>query len=92
MFIVKKPIITEKATDLSHLNKYVFHVAKNVSSARIKRAVNEIYGVQVIEVNVINRKPKLGRFRGARLALRSQGYKKAIVTLKEGQSIDVIAH
>jgi len=92
MFIIKKPLITEKATDASHMNKYIFRVASDASSAEIRKAVNEIYGVNVVKVNIINRKPKTGFYRGVPNALRSKGYKKAIVTIKEGQSIDVIAH
>ena len=92
MFIIKKPIITEKATDASHMNKYIFEVASEASSAEIRKAINKIYNVQVIKVNVINRKPKYGFFRGRPNALKTKGYKKAIVTIKEGQSIDVIAH
>lgn len=91
-FLIKKPIITEKATDLSHLNKYVFQVARDASSAEIREAINSIYDVQVIKINIINRKPKLKFFRGVSDALRSKRYKKAIVTLKAGQSIDIIAH
>ena len=92
MFIIKKPLITEKAVDAGHMNKYIFQVAPKASSAEIRKAVKEIYGVQVIKINIINRRPKFGVFRGRSNALRSKGYKKAIVTLKEGQSIDVIAH
>lgn len=91
-YIIKKPIITEKATNLSHLNKYVFRVAGIASSAEIRKAIADIYGVQVIKINVINRKEKSRLFRGVSGALRSNKYKKAIVTIKEGQSIDVIAH
>lgn len=90
-FIIKKPIITEKATFASHINKYIFKVAKNASSAEIKKAVNEIYKVNVIKINIINRKAKQGYFRGVPNSLREQSYKKAIVTIKEGETIDVIA-
>jgi len=91
-FIIKKPIITEKSTDLTRLNKYVFHVDPASSSAEIRKAVHEVYGVDVTSINIINRKAKFGSFRGVSHSLRTKKLKKAIVTIKEGQSIDIIAH
>ncbi|MBI2035084.1 MAG: 50S ribosomal protein L23 [Candidatus Liptonbacteria bacterium] len=91
-FIIKRPIITEKTTEFGRHNKYAFVVHKDVSSAEIKKALKKIYGVDVLKVNILNIPPKLGYFKGKPSALRKQGYKKAIATIKEGQSIDVIAH
>ncbi|OGY62232.1 MAG: 50S ribosomal protein L23 [Candidatus Harrisonbacteria bacterium RIFCSPHIGHO2_01_FULL_44_13] len=89
-FLVKHPIITEKATDLSHLGKYVFLVDDEASSPEIKKIIETKYGIDVIRVNVINAKPKkrrLGRNQGVK-----PGYKKAIVTLKKGQKLDIMPH
>ncbi len=90
-FIIKNPIITEKAGFASHINKYIFKVAKNASSAEIRKAVNDIYKVHVVKINIINIKAKHGYFRGVPNSLKKQGFKKAVVTIKEGETIDVIA-
>lgn len=91
-FVIKKPIVTEKTTDFSKHNKYAFVVEEKSSSAEIKKALKKIYGVDAVKINVLNVRSKRGYFRGKPGALRKSGYKKAIVTIKEGQSIDVIAH
>ncbi len=81
------PVITEKATQLSEQNKVVFRVAKDASKAEIAEAVENLFKVNVVKVNTINVKGKTKRFRG-REGQRSD-VKKAIVTLAEGQSIDI---
>ena len=81
------PVITEKATLLSEQNKVVFRVAADASKDEIAAAVEALFKVNVTKVNTLNVKGKTKRFRG-RLGQRSD-VKKAIVTLAEGQSIDV---
>ncbi len=81
------PIITEKATRLSEQNKVVFRVAQDASKDEIAAAVEELFKVQVIKVNTLNVKGKTKRFRGI-LGKRAD-IKKAVVTLAEGQSIDI---
>ena len=85
--VILAPVITEKATILSEQNKVVFRVAKDSTKDEIARAVEELFKVQVIKVNTLVTKGKTKRFRG-RVGVRSD-VKKAIVTLAEGQSIDV---
>jgi large subunit ribosomal protein L23 len=81
------PVITEKATLLSEQNKVVFRVAADASKDEIAAAVEALFKVNVTKVNTINVKGKTKRFRG-RVGRRSD-VKKAIVTLAEGQSIDI---
>ncbi len=85
-FIIKKPLITERSTDLSKLGKYVFMVADSATKPEIKKAVKEIYKVDAVSVNIVNKptkRKKMGSFKG-----HQRGYKKAIVTLKKGQKIE----
>ncbi|WP_397423073.1 50S ribosomal protein L23 [Phenylobacterium sp.] len=81
------PIITEKATLLSEQNKVVFRVAGDASKDEIAAAVEALFKVNVTKVNTINVKGKTKRFRG--IIGRRADVKKAIVTLAEGQSIDI---
>ena len=81
------PKITEKATSLSEYNKIVFKVHDGATKKSIKRSVEKIFKVNVIKVNTINQKGKSKFVRGKRT--NRPGYKKAIVTLKKGQSIDL---
>ena len=81
------PVITEKATYLSEQNKVVFQVAKDATKDEIAHAVEELFKVKVTKVNTLIVKGKTKRFRGF-LGRRSD-VKRAIVTLAEGQSIDV---
>jgi large subunit ribosomal protein L23 len=85
--VIVAPHITEKATILSENNQMVFKVALKASKPEIKAAVEALFGVKVTAVNTIVRKGKTKRFRGT--AGRQSDIKKAIVTLAEGQSIDV---
>ena len=85
--VILAPVITEKATLLSEQNKVVFRVAMDSTKDEISAAVEELFKVEVIKVNTLITKGKTKRFRG-RLGVRSD-VKKAIVTLAEGQSIDV---
>lgn len=84
---VLSPVITEKATQLSEQNKVVFRVAADATKPEIAEAIENLFKVNVVKVNTINVKGKTKRFRG-REGRRSD-VKKAIVTLAEGQSIDI---
>ena len=81
------PNITEKSTSLSEFNKVVFRVHKGASKETIKRNVEKIFKVNVIKVNTINLKGKTKLVQGKKSS--KPGYKKAIITLKKGQSIDL---
>jgi len=81
------PNITEKSTSLSEFNKVVFRVHKGASKEAIKRNVEKIFKVNVIKVNTINLKGKTKLVQGKKSS--KPGYKKAIITLKKGQSIDL---
>ena len=81
------PVITEKATYLSEQNKVVFRVADDATKDEIAAAVEALFKVKVTKVNTLNVKGKTKRFRG-RVGPRSD-VKKAIVTLADGQSIDI---
>ena len=85
--VILAPHITEKATVLSELNKVVFRVAKDATKDEITSAVEELFKVNVLKVNTVVTKGKTKRFRG--IMGRRDDVKKAIVTLAEGQSIDV---
>ena len=82
-----RPIITEKATVLSEQNKTVFKVHKKANKKNIKKNIEKLFKVNVIKVNIVNLKSKI-KFKQGKLA-KKNGYKKAIVTLKKGQSIDL---
>ena len=84
---IRSPIITEKATILSEQNKTVFKVHKNANKQIIKKNIEKLFKVNVIKINIINQKSKL-KMKQGRKSTKS-GYKKAIVTLKKGQSIDL---
>src|SRR6185369_7834838 len=85
--IVLAPHITEKSTMLSETNSVVFKVAPRATKPEIKAAIEALFGVQVTNVNTIVTKGKTKRWKGA--PYRRSDVKKAIVTLAEGQSIDV---
>ena len=81
------PTITEKATFLSEQNKIVFKVHKGAKKNTIKNSIEKIFKVNVIKVNTINYKGKSKIVRGKKT--KKSSYKKAIITLKKGQSIDL---
>lgn len=86
--VIKSPAITEKATMVSANNQVVFNVARDATKPQIKAAVEKLFGVKVEAVNTLVRKGKFKRFKG-RAAMQSD-VKKAVVTLAEGQTIDVM--
>ena len=85
--VIRTPAITEKSTFVSEFNQVVFNVAKDASKPEIKAAVEALFGVKVKAVNTLVRLGKTKRFRG--FIGKQKDVKKAIVTLAEGQSIDV---
>jgi large subunit ribosomal protein L23 len=86
--VIRSPAITEKATMVSANNQVVFNVAPDATKPQIKAAVEKLFGVKVKSVNTLVRKGKFKRFKG-RSAIQSD-VKKAIVTLAEGHTIDVM--
>ncbi|MFA5420845.1 MAG: 50S ribosomal protein L23 [Patescibacteria group bacterium] len=85
--VLVKPAITEKATDLGALNQYVFIVSINANKIDVAKAVYEVYGVKPVSVNIIKSKGKVitrGKITG-----RRKDSKKAIVTLKKGETISI---
>ncbi|MBZ6079219.1 50S ribosomal protein L23 [Microvirga puerhi] len=85
--VIVSPVITEKATALSDQNKVVFKVRTDATKPQIKEAVEKLFDVKVKSVNTLVTKGKVKMFRGTR-GQRSD-VKKAVVTLEEGQTIDV---
>ena len=85
--IILAPVVTEKSTQGSEHNQVTFRVDRRASKPEIKRAVEGLFGVKVTKVNTLNMRGKVKRFKG-RLGKRAD-YKKAIVTLAEGDSIDI---
>ena len=86
---IRQPIITEKATILSEQNKTVFKVHSGANKTSIKKNIEKIFKVTVVKVNIIIQKRKK-KIKQGKLSIKP-GYKKAIVTLKKGQSIDLTA-
>ena len=84
---IRHPIITEKATILSEQNKTVFKVNTKANKKSIKKNIEKLFKVNVVKVNIINKKSILKFTRGRNS--RVKGYKKAVITLKKGQSIDL---
>ena len=84
---IRNPIVTEKATILSEQNKTVFKVHVKANKKIIKKNIEKLFKVNVIKVNIINLKSKK-KFKQGKISIKS-GYKKAIITLKKGQSIDL---
>ena len=84
---IRQPIITEKATILSEQNKTVFKVHSGANKRSIKKNIEKLFKVNVVKVNVLNTKTKKKIKQGK--VSKKPGYKKAIITLKKGQSIDL---
>ena len=84
---IRHPIITEKATILSEQNKTVFKVHEKANKQTIKKNIEKLFKVNVIKINIINQKSKT-KMKQGRKSIKT-GYKKAIITLKKGQSIDL---
>ena len=81
------PLVTEKSTNLSEQNKITFKVHIRANKKNIKSSIEKIFKVDVTKINIINKKTRLKTTRGKKVKVK--GYKKAIVTLKKGQNIDL---
>ena len=81
------PMVTEKTTNLSELNKIVFKVPREANKKNLKKNIEKIFKVNVTKINIINKQNRTKSTRGKKVKV--QGYKKAIITLKKGQSIDL---
>ena len=84
---ILSPVVTEKSTNQSEMNKVVFKVNRLLNKKSVKKSIEKIFKVNVIKINTINMKRKSKIVRNKK-AFKS-GYKKAIITLKKGQSIDL---
>ena len=84
---ILSPLVTEKSTNLSEQNKIVFRVPFNANKKNLKTNIEKIFKVNVTKINMINKKNRVKLTRGRKVKV--PGFKKAIVTLKKGQSIDL---
>lgn len=89
--VLRRPLVTEKSSYQSgKLNQYSFIVADNATRTQVKDAIETLYDVSVARVNIVNTPAKRGRrLRSRRLLVRKVGYKKAIITLAEGQTLPI---
>jgi len=83
------PIVTEKSTNLSEQNKIVFRVPNDANKINLKKNIEKIFKVNVVKVNIMNKQNRTKTVRGRKVKI--SGFKKAIITLKKGQSIDLTA-
>ena len=83
------PVVTEKSTKISEQNKIVFKVPTNADKKNLKTNIEKIFKVNVVKLNIINKQNRTKMARGRKVKI--SGFKKAIVTLKKGQSIDLTA-
>ena len=81
------PHITEKSTNLSEQNKIIFKVPSKANKLNLKKNIEKIFKVNVTKINIINKKSKIKTSRGRKVKV--SGFKKAIVTIKKGQNIDL---
>ena len=84
---ILSPVVTEKSTNLSELNKIVFKVPDGANKKNLKKNIEKIFKVNVTKINIINKQNRKKMTRGKKIKI--PGYKKAIITLKKGQSIDL---
>jgi large subunit ribosomal protein L23 len=89
--VLRRPLITEKSNYQSRkLNQYAFEVANEATKTLVKDAIETLFDVKVESVNIINNPAKRGRrARSRRLLVRRPGYKKAIITLQTGQTLEI---
>lgn len=88
--VLISPHITEKATNLNEESKYIFKIQPKSNKIGVKKAIESVYGVDVIDVRIINiprRKRRVGKTTGW-----AKGYKKAIIKIKKGQKIEILSH
>lgn len=88
--IIIRPIISERAYSMMEQNKYTFEVAKGANKYQIKDAVEEIFNVKVVRVNTMSVKPKIKRVRN--IPGKTRSWKKAVVTLREGDTIEIFGN
>ncbi|MBM6756003.1 50S ribosomal protein L23 [Collinsella tanakaei] len=88
--IIIRPIVSERSYSMMEENKYTFEVHKDANKYQIKDAVEEIFNVKVVRVNTMSVKPKTKRVRY--IAGKTRSWKKAIVTVAEGQSIEIFGN
>ena len=81
------PLVTEKSTNLSEQNKIVFKVPSSANKDNLKKNIEKIFKVNVTKINIINKQNRTKLTRGRKIKV--SGFKKAIITLKKGQSIDL---
>ena len=84
---ILSPLVTEKSTNLSDQNKIVFKVPSDANKRNLKKNIEKIFKVNVTKINIINKKNRVKLSRGRKVKV--SGFKKAIITLKKGQSIDL---
>ena len=84
---ILSPLVTEKSTNLSEQNKIIFKVNKKANKKNLKNNIEKIFKVNVTKINIINKKSRIKTTRGKKV--RIKGFKKAIITLKKGQNIDL---
>ena len=89
--VLRRPLVTEKSSYQSgKLNQYSFVVANTATRTQVKDAIETLYDVNVVRVNIINTPAKRGRrLRSRRLLVRKVGYKKAVITLAAGQTLQI---
>ena len=84
---VLSPVVTEKSTNMSEFNKVTFKVPLSSNKKSLKKSIEKLFKVNVTKVNIVNKKTRIKVSRGKKI--KKKGYKKAIVTLKKGQNIDL---
>ena len=84
---ILSPMVTEKSTNMSEQNKIVFKVPAGSNKINLKKNIEKIFKVNVTKINIINKQSRIKITRGKKV--RVSGFKKAIITLKKGQSIDL---
>ena len=84
---ILSPLVTEKSTNLSDQNKIIFKVPNITNKINLKKNIEKIFKVNVTKINIINKQPRKKIVRGKKVKVK--GYKKAIITLKKGQNIDL---
>ena len=84
---ILSPLVTEKSTNLSEQNKIVFKVPSTANKKNLKNNIEKIFKVNVTKINIINKQNRIKLSRGRKVKVT--GFKKAIITLKKGQSIDL---
>ena len=84
---ILSPLVTEKSTNISEQNKIIFKVPKKTNKIILKKNIEKIFKVNVTKINIINKQPRKKIVRGKKVKV--SGYKKAIITLKKGENIDL---